>query len=89
MSANRAKYGASIATDLHIRIDQLEKLAKTKLDSCDRNLVNTKKADTLGNQLCDQVRLFCCLVLFVTFKKLQSVAAWISDSSCPPPPQSN
>jgi hypothetical protein len=34
---------------------QLEKLHRTKLDSCDRNLVNTKKADTLGNQLCDQV----------------------------------
>jgi hypothetical protein len=41
---------------------QLQKLQSTPLDKCDRNLVNTKKANTLGNQLCDQVRIITIIV---------------------------
>ena len=35
---------------------QLAKFKSTPLDSCDRNLVNTKSTETIGDYLCAQVK---------------------------------
>jgi hypothetical protein len=66
ISANRGFCGASVAALTFSLLLQLEKLSKTKLDSCGRNLVNIKKTgQTMGGQLCGQVSFTCAAVVYI------------------------